>query len=77
MKNKSRRGTDASGNTGDEACILLAVYDSEGGFVTGGGWTNSPPGAYDPDSTLTDKATFGFVSKYKKGANVPKDQGPH
>jgi len=49
----------------------LVIYDPEGGFVTGGGWINSPAGAYAPDGSLTGKATFGFVSKYKKGADVP------
>ena len=51
----------------------LVVYDpSEGlGFVTGGGWIDSPAGAYTDDTSLTGKATFGFVSKYKKGAAVP------
>ncbi len=49
----------------------VVVYDPEGGFVTGGGWINSPAGAYVPDNTLTGKATFGFVSKYEKGATVP------
>ena len=51
--------------------VMVVVYDPEGGFVTGGGWINSPEGAYKADSSLTGKATFGFVSKYKKGANVP------
>ena len=49
----------------------VVVYDPDGGFVTGGGWINSPEGAYPADPTLTGKANFGFVSKYKKGANVP------
>ena len=49
----------------------VVIYDPEGGFVTGGGWINSPEGAYTSDLTLTGKANFGFVSKYKKGANVP------
>jgi hypothetical protein len=40
-------------------------------MVTGGGWINSPAGAYTPDTSLSGKATFGFVSKYKKGADVP------
>jgi len=53
---------------------FLAVYDTTAGFVTGGGWINSPAGAYVADSGLTGKATFGFVSKYKKGANVPTGQ---
>ncbi|HNS51550.1 MAG TPA: choice-of-anchor Q domain-containing protein [Anaerolineae bacterium] len=53
------------------ACTLAVVYDPDGGFVTGGGWIDSPPGAYLPDPALTGKATFGFVSKYQKGAQVP------
>ena len=59
------------GNRGPKECILLAVYDPDGGFVTGGGWINSPLGAYTPDPSLTGKANFGFVSKYKKGATIP------
>ena len=65
------RGTDDPGNAGDPECIMLVVYDPSGGFVTGGGWINSPAGAYKPDASLTGKASFGFVSKYKKGATVP------
>jgi parallel beta-helix repeat protein len=56
---------------GTEAFHYVVIYDPEGGFVTGGGWINSPEGAYVADSTLVGKATFGFVSKYKKGATVP------
>ena len=52
-------------------CTLAVVYDPDGGFVTGGGWIDSPAGAYTADLSLTGKATFGFVSKYKKGASVP------
>ena len=49
----------------------IVVYDPDGGFVTGGGWINSPAGAYRWNTGLTGKATFGFVSKYLKGANAP------
>jgi hypothetical protein len=49
----------------------FVVYDPNAGFVTGGGWINSPVGAYSPDLTLTGKANFGFVSKYQKGKTVP------
>jgi hypothetical protein len=55
----------------EEECTIAVVYDPNGGFVTGGGWFVSPTGAYKADETLTGKATFGFVAKYKKGANVP------
>lgn len=55
----------------DTESVMVVVYDPSAGFVTGGGWINSPAGAYVADPTLTGKATFGFVSKYQKGANVP------
>jgi hypothetical protein len=71
----SLTATDAAGNTNtSEESILLAVYDPSGGFVTGGGWITSPAGAYYSEPTLTGKATFGFVSKYQKGAKVPTGQ---
>ncbi len=68
------RGTDAPGNLGPAECTFLVVYDPEGGFVTGGGWIWSPQGAYMDDPSLEGKANFGFVSKYKKGANIPTGQ---
>ncbi len=52
-----------------ESIAYLPVYDPNGGFVTGGGWINSPAGAYLADKALVGKANFGFVSKYKKGSN--------
>ena len=54
-----------------EVCTMAVIYDPSGGFVTGGGWIDSPAGAYRADPSLTGKATFGFVSKYKKGASIP------
>jgi Tol biopolymer transport system component len=62
---------DLAGNGSAVECALFPVYDPNGGFVTGGGWIDSPPGAYTADASLTGKATFGFVSKYQKGATVP------
>jgi len=49
----------------------IVVYDPNGGFVTGGGWIQSPAGAYAADVSLSGRANFGFVSKYQKGATVP------
>src|SRR4029078_6223909 len=60
---------DDGGST--TANTLVAIYDPAGGFVTGGGWIISPPGAYKPNGALTGKANFGFVSKYQKGSHVP------
>ena len=42
--------------------------------MTGGGWIDSPLCAYTPDTSLIGKATFGFVSKYQKGATAPTGQ---
>jgi PKD repeat protein len=63
--------TDDDGGSDTDTFKFVVVYDPYGGFVTGGGWIDSPAGAYAPDPTLKGKATFGFVSKYKKGATTP------
>jgi PKD repeat protein len=66
--------TDANGDGVSAAAVFryVVVYDPDGGFVTGGGWIDSPAGAYAADEDLTGKATFGFVAKYHNGANVPE-----
>jgi hypothetical protein len=66
--------TDKDGGIGESVFQFVVVFDPDGGFVTGGGWIDSPQGAYTPDPSLTGKANFGFVSKYKKGATVPTGQ---
>jgi streptogramin lyase len=51
----------------DTETVLVVVYDPNGGFVTGGGWFESEPGAYAADPALAGRAVFGFVSMYKNG----------
>ncbi|TAJ43892.1 hypothetical protein CUJ86_07470 [Methanofollis fontis] len=63
--------TDDNGGAVLSVYQYVVIHDPDGGFVTGGGWIESPAGAYVADPDLTGKATFGFDSKYKKGANVP------
>ncbi len=53
---------------------MIVVYDPAAGFVTGGGWIQSPPGAWTADPTLAGKANFGFVSRYKRGAVAPSGE---
>jgi hypothetical protein len=67
------RGTDAAGNTSANTatCSLLAVYNPNGGFVTGGGWIMSPAGSSVQYPNATGKANFGFTSQYKNGATTP------
>lgn len=66
---------DGSATPKRVAEVFVVIYDPDGGFVTGGGWIASPSGAYTPgdtgDTDVTGVATFGFVSKYLKGASVP------
>jgi len=67
-------GVAGSNSAKDTAPTFVVIYDPSAGFVTGGGWIDSPTGAYVPDASLTGKANFGFVSKYKKGKSVPSGQ---
>lgn len=64
-------GTDSAGNSGADTCVLLPVYDPAGGFATGGGQVASPAGADLLNSSAAGQATFGFVSKYLPGRNIP------
>jgi hypothetical protein len=63
--------SDDDGGLASDQFSYVVIYDNEQGFVTGGGWFTSPEGAYPADPSLSDKANFGFVSKYKKGTMVP------
>ena len=69
--------TDDDGGSGQSIFQFVVVFDPSGGFVTGGGWINSPAGACKLTAACvgaTGKAKFGFVSKYKKGATTPIGQ---
>jgi PKD repeat protein len=63
--------TDKDGGTDRSVFEFVVVFDVITSFVTGGGWINSPPGAYAADPSVVGKASFGFVSRYQKGATVP------
>ena len=64
-------GTDVPGNTGADACVLVPVYDPNGGFVTGSGQITSPAGADLLNASTAGPATFAFVSKYVSGNSSP------
>ncbi|MBN1280156.1 MAG: hypothetical protein JXA00_00750 [Candidatus Thermoplasmatota archaeon] len=51
--------------------FYVVVYDPSCGFVTGGGWIMAEEGSYPADPSMSGRANFGFVSKYKKGQTVP------
>ena len=52
----------------------LVVYDPSGGFVTGGGTIAVAPGSLSTDTNASGKASFGFTSKYQKGASRPSGE---
>ena len=62
---------DDDGGSDNAIFQYVVIYDPEGGFVTGGGWIDSPMGALAADPNLTGKASFGFVSKYRANAELP------
>jgi len=67
---------DAGGLSVDAICKYpVVVLDSNGGFVTGGGWINPSPGGNG-----NGKAAFGLVARYSKGQATPDGdtqfQGP-
>jgi PKD repeat protein len=66
--------TDKDGDADTATYEYVVVYDPSGGFVTGGGWINSPAGASTLHPDAVGKANFGFVSKYKKGATIPEGE---
>jgi PKD repeat protein len=58
--------TEVSGNT-----AMVVIYDPNSGFVTGGGWLDSPAGAYVLGPSLGGRVQYGFVSKYQRNATLP------
>ena len=62
--------TDSTGDTAS-AIVMIVVFDPKAGFVSGGGTVDSPAGAYIADPNASGSATFGFYSKYRKGAAIP------
>jgi ELWxxDGT repeat protein len=61
-------------NVNNDLPAYVVIYDPNGGFVTGGGWFDSPVGAYSAQPGLSGKATFGFLTKYQVGQGVPSGE---
>ena len=61
---------DGDGGIGS-AQVQIVVYDPSAGFVTGGGWIQSPAGASTANAAAAGRANFGFELRYKSGATIP------
>lgn len=68
------RVQDLAGNWSTVVTRELVVFDPAAGFITGGGWFVSPPGALTAGPEATGKANFGFSAKYKKRNQELKGQ---
>ncbi len=65
--------TDDCGNWSMDSMIIV-VYDPSAGFTSGGGWFIPDSTSFIEGELVTDtisKANFGFIVKYKKGADDP------
>jgi hypothetical protein len=66
---------DDDGGSASRISDPVLVFQAISGLdVTGGGWFDSPVGACQVDAgcaASTGRASFGFVSKYRKGSAVP------
>jgi uncharacterized repeat protein (TIGR01451 family) len=74
LKVTDNTGATSWVDTQNDLEAIVVAYDPSGGYTIGGGWANSPLGAYVPDPTKMGKLTFGFNSKFFKTATNPKGE---
>jgi hypothetical protein len=63
-----------SANTVNGSTAMIVIYDPNGGFVTGGGYVQSPVNAAPAYPTMVGKANYGFVAKYQKNQTLPQGE---
>ena len=63
--------TDNDGGVGKSTHQFVVVYDPTGGFVTGGGWINSPVGAYAADPELDRQGQLRLRFQVSEGCEYP------
>ena len=61
-------------DTQNELESIVVIYDPSAGYTIGGGWLDSPLGAFAGNPNASGKVTFGFTSKYFKNASNPKGE---
>ena len=74
LKVTDNTGATSWVDTQDDVESIVVIYDPSNGYTIGGGFIYSPLGAYVADPTLTGKMTFGYNSKFFKGATNPKGE---
>jgi PKD repeat protein len=66
--------TDKDGAVTSASVEYVVVYDPREGFVIGRGWLNSPVGSLVSQPSLSGRVNFGFISRYRRRADVPKGE---
>jgi len=71
--------TDQCGGSGtareiDDVDEMVVVFDPREGFIAGGGWIDSPAGAWTANPSMAGAASLGFVSKYRKAGGAGEFQ---
>lgn len=61
--------TDKDGGAGQAIFETVIAYNPNGGFVTGGGWFNSPAGAYPEKPARKGLAITAFAVKYLRSSS--------
>jgi hypothetical protein len=61
--------TDDDGGSGT-ASVLVVIFDPNAGFITDGGWIDSPPGAFTPDPSATGKAHIATEVRYQDATTL-------
>jgi hypothetical protein len=74
LKVTDNTGATSWVDTQDDLEAIVVVYDPASGYTIGGGWIYSPVGAWISDPNLVGKLSFGFNSKFFKGATNPKGE---
>jgi hypothetical protein len=62
--------TDKDGGSSQSIFEAVIVYNPSGGFITGGGWINSPAGAYLEKPTRKGPALAAFAVKYLRSSSI-------
>ena len=65
------RVTDDDGDWDESVFDYVVVYDPNDKFIAGNGWVDSPLKAYTANPEFSGKASFGFMSRYEKGEDIP------
>jgi PKD repeat protein len=60
--------TDDDGGASTATLNYIVVYSPEFGFITGGGWIDSPQGALSANPPAAGHANFGFNARYRGDA---------